>query len=84
MSRRLGVARSFFYYFLQYVPIQRQIGYQSLQTGILVTKLPQLAHFQDTQVRVALLPDVERRLTDPNLPTYVGDCLARIRLLERK
>jgi hypothetical protein len=73
----------FFADFLQYVPIQRQIGHQALQPLVLVTQLLQLTDLQNPQVRVALIPDVERRLADPHLPADIPDCLAHLRLLER-
>ena len=82
IPRRLGVARSFFNHFLQHVPIQCQIGHQALKPRVLVPQLPQLTHFQDPQVRVALLPDIVRRLADPHLAAHIRDRLAGVTLLE--
>ena len=82
MSRRLCVARSFFNDFLQHVPIQRQIGHEALQPGVLVPQLPQLAHLEQPEVAVALLPVVVRRLADPHLPAHVRNLLAGVALLE--
>jgi hypothetical protein len=48
MSRRLGVARSYFDDLLQHVPIQCQIGHQALQPGVLVAQLPKLADLADS------------------------------------
>ena len=83
-SRRLDVPRSFFNDFLEHVPIERQIGYQALQARVLVAKLPQLAYLEDPEIRVALLPDVVRRLTDPHLPADIRHRLPGGALLERK
>jgi hypothetical protein len=84
MSRRLGVARSFFYDYLQHVPIQRQIGDQPLQPGVLVPQLPQLAHLEQPEVAVALLPVEVRRLADPHLPAHIRDRLTGVPLLQSK
>ena len=84
MSRRLAVVRSFFDDFLEDVPIERQIGHQSLQSGVLVPQLPELTNLEKPQVAIALLPDVEGRLADPHLPTHVPHRLSRGGLLEGK
>ena len=70
--------------FLQNMPIQCQIGHQPLQSAVLVAQLTQLAYLEQSQVPVALLPDVKRRLADPHLPAYIRHQLSRSRLLERK
>ena len=41
------------------MPIQRQIGHQALELGVLVTQLPQLTQFQDPH----LSADISDRLT---------------------
>jgi hypothetical protein len=46
---RLTTARSSFYDLLQHVPIQRQIGHQSLELGVLLAQLPQLPHLERAQ-----------------------------------
>jgi hypothetical protein len=84
ISRRLGVVRSFFNHFLQHVPIQRQIGHQALQPGVLVPQLPELTNLQEPHVRVALLPDVVRRLADPHLSADIRNRLTGVPLLEGK
>jgi hypothetical protein len=81
MSRRLAVVRSFFDDFLQNAPIQRQIGHQTLQPGVLVSQLPQL---EQPEIAVALLPDVAGRLADPHLPAHICDRLPRIPQLQIK
>jgi hypothetical protein len=84
MSRRFDVVRSFFDDFLQDVPIQRQIGHQPLQSGVLVPQLPELADLKQPQVAVALLPDIERRLADTHLPAHVRHRLSGGHWLEGK
>jgi len=68
MSRRLSVARSFFNDFLQHVPIQRQIGRQALQPGVLVSELSELSDLEQSEVAIALLALAVRRLADPHPP----------------
>ena len=84
MSRRLSVARSFFNDFLQHVPIQRQIGRQALQPGVLVSELSELSDLEQSEVAVALLAVAVRRLADPNLPAYIRDRLTGVPLLQSK
>lgn len=84
MSRRLAVVRSLSADFLQNVPIQRQIGHQALQPGVLVPQLPQFASLEQPEVAVALLPDVVSRLADPHLPKHVRDWLTGIPLFQSK
>jgi hypothetical protein len=80
----LAVVRSFFDDFLEDVPIERQIGHQPLQSSVLIPQLPELTNFEEPQVAVALLPDIERRLADPHLPADVRHRLSRGGLLEGK
>ena len=68
MSRRLSVARSFLNAFLQHVPIQRQIGHQALQPGVLVSELSELSDLEQSEVAIALLALAVRRLADPHPP----------------
>jgi hypothetical protein len=82
MSRRLCVARSFFNDFLQHVPIERQISHQALEPRVLVAQLAQLAHLEEAEVAVALLPVVVRRLANPHLPTHIRNRLTGVPLLE--
>ena len=84
MSRGLGVASSFSNDLLQHMPIQCRIGHQALQPGILVTELPKLAHFEQPEVAIALLPVVVRRLADPHLPAHIRDRLTGVPLLQSK
>ena len=74
----------FFDNFLQDVPIERQIGHQPLQSGVLIPQLPELADLEKPKVAVALLPDVERRLADPHLSADVRYRLSGGDLLEGK
>ncbi len=56
---------------LQHVPIERQIGHEAFQLGILLTELPQFAQFAEAEPRILPLPHVERLLADPHLPADV-------------
>lgn len=42
---------------LEHVPVQREIGHQSLEPRILLARPPELAQFAQSQTRVPLLPD---------------------------
>ncbi len=67
--------------------VEREIGDEPLQARILILELAHPAHLVHAKVAVALLPDAERRLADPELPTDIADrrpgfCLpARVRHL---
>jgi hypothetical protein len=74
----------FFNDFLKHVPIQCQIGHQALQPGVLVPQLPKLADLEQTEVPVALLPVVVRRLADPHLAAHIRHRLTGVTLLESK
>lgn len=50
------------------VLVERQIGHQALQAGVLVTQLAQLLHLRHAHVAVTLLPDVETRLAASQPP----------------
>jgi hypothetical protein len=78
------VVRAFFSDFQQDVPIQRQIGHQALQPGVLVPELPELPDLEQPHVRVPLLPGVVGRLADPYLPTQIRDWLAGTALHQSK
>jgi hypothetical protein len=65
------------------VLVEHEIGDQALQVCIFVLELPHAPHFVRTQVPVALLPDVEGRLTDAEQAADIADGCARLRLPER-
>ena len=53
------------------------------QARVFVLKLPEAAELAHAQVRVLLLPRVEPRLADPQLPAEVPDPRARLDLPQR-
>src|SRR5712691_9115228 len=61
----------------QDVLVEREIGEEELQRGILLLKLANPAHLVDPEVPVALLPDLERGLADPELAAHVAGGPAR-------
>src|SRR5262245_42056504 len=67
----------------EHVLVEREVRDQTLQARIFVLELPHAPHLVHTQVPVALLPDVEGRLTDAALATDIADGCARVRLPER-
>src|SRR6516164_196958 len=67
----------------QHVLVEREIGDQMLQSGVFVLELPQAAELAHAQMRVLLLPDVERGLADPQLPAHVADRAATLGLAQR-
>src|SRR5690606_5582070 len=69
--------------FGQYVLVERQISNQPLQLRVLLAQLSQLAQLRRPQVRVLLLPDVERRLADAHLAADIGHRRATLRLPQR-
>ena len=48
--------------------VEREIGYQPFEPGILLFHLPQPTQFAQAQVRVFLLPGIEGLFSDPELP----------------
>jgi len=64
------------------VLVEREVGDQALQSGVFVLELPQAAELAHAQVRVLLLPRVERGLADPQLPAHVADRYACLGLAE--
>ena len=63
--------------------VQRQVRHQPLQPRILVAQLANLPQFAQPQLAVLLLPDVERRLRNPELPANIPDRRPTIRLPQR-
>jgi hypothetical protein len=55
----------------EHLLVEREVDGEALQRGVLVLELPDPSHLVDTEVPVALLPDVERGLTDAELPTDI-------------
>ena len=62
--------------------VEREIGYQPFEPGILLFHLPQPTQFAHAQVRVLLLPGIEGLLSDPELPAQVTDGGAAVGLAE--
>src|SRR5262252_10940071 len=67
----------------QHVLVEREIGDQTLQSGVFVLELPQAAELAHAQMRVLLLPRIERGLADPQLPAHVADRRAAFGLAQR-
>src|SRR5215831_14768036 len=67
----------------QHVFVEREVGDQTLQSGVFVLELPQAAELAHAQMRVLLLPGVERGLADPQLPAHVADRGAALGLAQR-
>src|SRR5205085_5450597 len=63
--------------------IEREISHQALQAIVLVLELPKPAHLAHTQMRVLLLPDIERRLTHAELSADVRYRHATLDLAQR-
>ena len=61
---------------------EEQVDY-ALQPYVFVFELPQAAELAHAQVRVFLLPRVERGLADPQLPAHVADRGAALGLAQR-
>lgn len=53
----------------QHVLAEREISDEPLQSAIFFPQLPERTEFTHAQLRVPLLPSVERGLTHPELPT---------------
>ena len=66
----------------QHVLVEREVGDQALQPGVFVLELPQAAELAHAQVRVLLLPRVERGLADAQLAADVTDRGAGLDLAE--
>ncbi len=66
------------------VLVEREIGDQALQTRVLLLELAQAPELAHAEVRVALLPDVERRFAHPQLATDIADRGAALRLPQGK
>jgi hypothetical protein len=64
------------------VLVEREVGDQALQPCVFVLELPQAAELAHAQVRVLLLPRVERRFTDAELPADIPDRRARLDLAQ--
>jgi len=69
------------------VLVERELGDQTLQPGVLLTQLTHLPDLGHAKLAVLLFPQVEARLAQAQLPTYVDHgrsalCLAqRVRVL---
>src|SRR5215470_18056776 len=67
----------------QHVFVEREVGDQTLQSGVFVLELPQAAELAHAQMRVLLLPGVERRLAHAELPAHVADRSAALGVAQR-
>jgi len=67
---------------LQDVPIQGEVRDQALEPPVLLAQLAQLTELVQSQSRILLLPDVERRFADPVLAADLGDSRAALRLTQ--
>jgi hypothetical protein len=67
---------------LQHDLVERQVGDEAFQFGILLTELLQLARFARRHPAVHLLPAVVRLLRDPDLATDIPDRHAAFCLLQ--
>ena len=52
--------------------VERQVRDQSFEPAILVLERSQPTQLADAEMRVLLLPDVEGRFADANLPADIG------------
>ena len=62
--------------------IEREIGHQALQPPVFVLELPEPPELAHAQVRVLLLPGIDRRFTDAELPADIADPRAGLDLAE--
>jgi hypothetical protein len=61
-----------------------QVGNQPLQLAVLLFQLPQAPQFRWAQPTILLLPIVERRIADTQLPADLFNRRAKLSLLQRK
>src|SRR6266581_751895 len=82
-ARADGSASDFFSERLgEHVLVEREVRHHALQPRVLVLELAQPAQLADAQVRVLLLPGVERGLTHAELPADVPGRRARLGLAQ--
>ena len=62
--------------------VEREIGDEPFQQAVFFFELPEPTQFTHAQVRLLLLPGVERGITHPELPAEVADRGAGLRLPE--
>src|SRR5262249_48342149 len=67
----------------EHVLVEREIGDQAFQPGVFILELPDPPYFVHAEMPVALLPDVERGLTDAELATHIRHRRPRLGLAER-
>ncbi len=65
---------------LQPMPIEREIGHQPLQLRVFFPQLSQLTQLAQSESRILSLPQVERLLTDADLPADVHHSRPALRL----
>ena len=53
----------------QHVLVETEIRHQALQPRVLFLDLPEAPELTDAQMRILLLPGIERRLVDAHLAT---------------
>jgi hypothetical protein len=61
------------------VPVQAQVGHQSLQLRVLVSQLTELAQFAQPESGIPLLLQIERLLADAVLATDFHHAVPRLR-----
>ena len=57
----------------QHVLVEREVGDEPFQSAVFFLQLPEAPQLAHAQVRVLLLPGVERGVTHPELPAEVAD-----------
>jgi hypothetical protein len=62
------------------MPNEREIGHQPLQLRVFFSPLPQLSQLAQPEPRILSLPQVERLLTDADLPTDLRHGCPALRL----
>ena len=53
--------------------VEREVGHQAFEPGVLLLHLPQPTEFAHAQMRVLLFPGVESGFADAELPTEVAN-----------
>lgn len=67
----------------QHVLVEREVGDEPFQPAVFFLQLPETSQLAHTQMRVLLLPGVERGVTHPELPAKVADGGAGVDLSDR-
>ena len=83
-SRRCEGLRFFCDDRLQHRLVQAQVRDDLLELPVLFLKLTQSSKLRRANAAVLLLPDIERRVADAHLATYLVDARPQLVLLQRK